>query len=473
MFDTYMMYVASQKINEMLAQAKTFSDYNNIIKLIEKYYFIADAPFFSYSFPFSVDKKEWTRKLIPQFNLTSDMFERLILNGFIIAESKFLHELPYDPYTKILGKDDQILIDADYGILCNCQTGKVSSMAMDLDFYQKYFNTYPNLRNPVDLLEIGKILFYQINNLPYNKNHFTYHIKNRNALDELINFWNSKIKQHNLSIWYRGQTKEYFCSDLSSLAKNTKVKICPWRSIVDPALTPSLFRYNDIKDYAYKLSDLFRYHGVLNEFFKTCFMSKRTDAACKEKLPLRFIDVELSVSSYIDGKYVETHDYHHKYTELTRNLFSQHYGLESPILDLTSDIDIALFFAQNKIQNNSYVKIDAKKNKPIIYVFLFNNDIDPFLDSSFLMQDIKALRPLRQKCGVIMGASRLCKEFYSRFISFKIVLEDNIEYNPLYTQEYLFPSEDEDDFLKKLKQIRHEENIMYASPFEIVKDSKN
>lgn len=147
--------------------------------------------------------------------------------------------------------------------------------------------------------------------------------------------------------------------------------------------------------------------------------------------------------------------------------FSNIMVMESPLLDVTSDIDVALFFAQNKIEGTHYTSVKHTSMPSVIYGFLINETLDPFIDSQYLMGDISALRPLRQHCGVLTGASNICKEFYSRYIALKIVLDQPITYGSQYNENYLFPREDEDVFLTKLMQVEKDIDAKFVHPFSI------
>ena len=148
-------------------------------------------------------------------------------------------------------------------------------------------------------------------------------------------------------------------------------------------------------------------------------------------------------------------------------LLQQHYGIESPLLDITKDVDIALFFAQNMLIDNTYERLKPKESKPVIYVFILNSKLDPFIDSELLMKEFGALRPYRQKCGILSGSTNINKDFYSRFISLRIILDEPIDYNETYTPEYLFPDCKDDLFLKVLKGIQNNIDSQYIKPFEL------
>lgn len=61
----------------------------------------------------------------------------------------------------------------------------------------------------------------------------------------------------------------------------------------------------------------------------------------------------------------------------------------------------------------------------------------------------------------------LNRNYYSRFISIKIYLDDFVEYANHITPDYLFPSKDEDPFLAELLKIKKDEKLKNIVPFEL------
>lgn len=164
-----------------------------------------------------------------------------------------------------------------------------------------------------------------------------------------------------------------------------------------------------------------------------------------------------------NGKFIERHDYNPVFKALQTSLFLQHYGIPTNILDITSEVDIALFFAQNKIKNGVYKPTDTS-NGAVIYIFILDPLTDRFINSVDLLQTFDVQRPIRQKCGVIAGASYATQNYYSRFISIKLKLKKRIEYNPLYTPDYIMPKEDEDTVLNFLNKHSKEFRLKRVKP---------
>jgi len=130
-----------------------------------------------------------------------------------------------------------------------------------------------------------------------------------------------------------------------------------------------------------------------------------------------------------------------------------------------SDIDIALFFAQNSLnkENGIYEPIDNIE-KSVIYIFLLDPITDRFINSAELLQEFNVQRPIRQKCGVLAGASYSSQNYYSRFISLKLKLKDVIDYNAQYTSDYIFPQQNQDKVLSFLLDLSKKYKMEVAQP---------
>ena len=157
-------------------------------------------------------------------------------------------------------------------------------------------------------------------------------------------------------------------------------------------------------------------------------------------------------------------DYHHTYRDLQRFFFLQHYGLPSNVLDITSDLDVALFFAQNSLQEGHCRPIDPEECNPILYMFLLNKDLDLYLDSAKLCEHYGLLRPLRQRCGLVSGASFGTRNNYARLLALKVSIRQPIEYAQL-SADYLMPGPVEDEFLASLLEYCREHGFSRIRPF--------
>jgi hypothetical protein len=73
------------------------------------------------------------------------------------------------------------------------------------------------------------------------------------------------------------------------------------------------------------------------------------------------------------------------------------------------------------------------------------------------------LRPQRQNCGVLFGASFINRNDYARFIALKIVLENPIDYTG--DPEYLIPPASEDGFLARLIEFADHNELQLICPW--------
>lgn len=144
-------------------------------------------------------------------------------------------------------------------------------------------------------------------------------------------------------------------------------------------------------------------------------------------------------------------------------VIEQHYGIETPYLDVTFDLRIALFFATHRynVENGKayYSEIPKGEHQGVVYSFVFHNPSVTY--SKDLVKDISCFdhipptRPLRQNCAL---------RFFDRYAINEAVTDiDTIFYlspdfdtTGIATFEELFPSAEEDKFYKALIEIHKE-----------------
>jgi hypothetical protein len=140
----------------------------------------------------------------------------------------------------------------------------------------------------------------------------------------------------------------------------------------------------------------------------------------------------------------------------------QHYCSQTDGLDITFDIQSAIYFATHKYQEielgkATYNKIDKGDHKGVIYCFVFTDP--PVKKTEYLIKDFdvfkinKPERILRQHCGLPLFNE------YERNIALTdinciIYLDSDFDYSDGFSYEYMFPKEKDDSFYCKLMEIK-------------------
>jgi hypothetical protein len=468
-------------LKKKIRGACSFKDYNSILLLIERNLNFAsttDFPIFTLAHPSYIEKQYMKVNHVSNLQLSEIDFRQLVDNGFSLLDRAVIDDMldffPDNPFELLFGSNEHILIDTSYGLLLGTINNKRSNLSLDNETIVDYLNAYPFLRNRSDYLSIGNVLAQTLKGLnfdPYKS--FTYRVRSREELNEILSDWKEIISFYpSLSIWYRGQTTEYMLPDLTEQANKN---LCPWRNIIDASLCPSIYRSNmPISTFTTKMLEMLKMQSEFTAHFSQYGRSEREISdICIEKIPEHLQGGEWTLTkTLLDGENrggtTVIQDTHHHYIACIELLLQQHYGIDSPLLDVTKDIDTALFFAQNKMRDGQYVQIDTSVASPVIYVFILNQELDPIIDSEILMKEFSALRPVRQKCGVLLGATQIKKEFYSKFIAIKIYLDEHIVYDNKITADYLFPNQKDDAVLDILLNITERHKLEYVKPFQII-----
>ncbi|MBY0256968.1 hypothetical protein [Methylobacterium sp.] len=142
----------------------------------------------------------------------------------------------------------------------------------------------------------------------------------------------------------------------------------------------------------------------------------------------------------------------------------QHYATQTRGLDLAFDIRSALFFATNQFMRDEqgkafYRSISKGEHQGVLYLFRFT--MPSVNRTEYLIRDFdffKKHRPeriIRQSCGLPLIGD------YERNIAITdidciIELDKDFEYDNGLTQEFMFPSTDEDLFYKKLLDLKND-----------------
>jgi hypothetical protein len=136
----------------------------------------------------------------------------------------------------------------------------------------------------------------------------------------------------------------------------------------------------------------------------------------------------------------------------------QHYGLLSPYLDITSDLDVALFFATHTYDQLSDQYDFTNSGNAVLYLFSSNTGDMAVHASHRILSGMTPLRPERQSCVICRSAPysiNLPADYLVGVVNLHFKLEASTASPAL-----LFPSEDEDYFLAALKKkLRHPQYV--------------
>ncbi|MGR7025665.1 FRG domain-containing protein [Geodermatophilus sp. URMC 62] len=415
----------------------------------------------------ALDRGEWMKANL-DLQLDAGFASRLYYSGFAPLDPGVLNQAQV-PNLLSMQPGIHALVDLDYGMLLFA--GSAGPEALDLDLREAlaYVAAYPHLAlNPTDLLRSvgasrGKQALHRLF-VPNLAQPPEVTIRTRKELSDLLTILGEWLTANpEFELWFRGQPGQYA---IPALPANDAV-LTPWRCKARASLVPSLYR-----GYEGKVSDLAQYADFCAELVHvTHFVTRRlgisdwtpTPTDAPALLGLGRGAVEWESGRSVGGE-TTTRYYLPYYRALQRSFFLQHYGLPSNILDITVDVDVALFFAQHRVIEGEWQRVHNEEHNaaPAIYVFLLHTGLDPFVPSKSLAEHYGLLRPLRQKCGMLGGASLMHRNKYARYVSLVVKLEQGID--SCYSPDYLFPPREEDHFLDQLLNYCDDEGIVTLSP---------
>lgn len=460
--EIFSLFGRRKKLNQDLTQEELYEEIfhiENSLNFVKST--IYDNPYFPIA-PTTIDKKEfWVSKTDAYKTLDQPKRESLFKNGFTILNRKLLEQKSIiDIFEPLKVNTEDIILDKDYGLLIFPDGSLKKNFYLGMSELTRYGETYPMLKSQLsNIFSIGAIRAHTIINNKIDFDPIEITINKREELDMFISNLNEKLNQSKsrYKVWFRGQSSEHFLGKID----DSLIPHAPWRRILDASLVPSIFRNSDnvtedLSNYTRKVSEILEFETALNIHLNVPRFEMRNEA--DEQIKEYFKNTvwedsnsPFTVTKVTNNETTEFHDYNPIYRALQTSLFLQHYGVPTNILDITKDIDVALFFAQMKNNNGIYQKSENVKNS-VIYIFLLDPKTDRFIDSSELLEEFGVQRPLRQKCGVLAGASFAHQNYYSRFISIRIKLGDFINFNEDLTGEYLFPNKEDDDVIQFLTE---------------------
>lgn len=450
-----------------MEDAKSLHDYLRIIEEIEFNLFsiknmINENPFFFLS-PTNISQFETWQNKVKKYNLTKFKLKTLFNSGFTILDTKLQRSkqiFNLEPFS-IFTKHKNLILDKDYGLILMPPDAEKTNFYLNQFELERYTTHYPFLKK--QLSNIFSIGAYRANRILKDRENFEpieIQVNTRKEIEDIIDRIKNKISKTKYELWYRGQDKEYFVKNIHK----DVLSLCPWRSIRDVSLIPSIFRTASnlpklLEKYTAQVFQILKNETLLRlhlsiPAYKNLLSDEKAEKdffnnKAWSKDNLGFETIHLTNENEIKEKrYFNPILY-----SIQNALILQHYNIPSNILDITKSLDVALFFAQNELSNSKYIKKENIK-ECVIYLFIFNPDTDRFIDSTLILNGQKIIRPIRQSCGVISGASISNQNYYARFISLRIKLAKPINYDKNINENYLFPSSLEDpirDFLEKIK----------------------
>jgi len=284
-----------------------------------------------------------------------------------------------------------------------------------------------------------------------------------------------------VTAYFRGQSSEHLLPDRRGLIE---AGVCEYSDVRDHSLIPPLYRHydsftNEPGDFREFVSHLLEWnlHGNLalgdpGSYLTIDGKPHTPKSVSREALASRTMNVKGSLQSQRMFEAVGTYT-HWKISEsgkavdeyikfeqpgfdlMQRNLIMQHYGAPTPFLSVTTNIQVAEWFAFNKLEvaSDGLVMADSVRQlvkDPVIYVLFALEGLTPHVKTESLLANEQSLRIQRQSCATIGGAGNLYRNSASRFIGLKLKFAENFRPKGLPDARHLFPGPDEDETLKKL-----------------------
>jgi hypothetical protein len=141
----------------------------------------------------------------------------------------------------------------------------------------------------------------------------------------------------------------------------------------------------------------------------------------------------------------------------------QHYGLVSPYLDLSSDLQVAMFFASHRFvsapNGPHYQFVGSNNSKSILY--LFRHKLDEMAEYAHdrVLHDLKPLRPEKQSC-VVCRSGPYSLNLAGLYLAGAIHIDFELPVSERLSARELFPDAHEDNFLAALiKNCKHPERV--------------
>lgn len=305
-------------------------------------------------------------------------------------------------------------------------------------------------------------------------------VENRQELMKTIELVTKICNKSNYinKVWYRGQNKEYFVK--RNQVVNDYLGFHKSYSCM-PSLKPSLGRlaenhekFEQAKFDSYMWEYAFHLWVISNYkyFQKICPEEYQEIMSLSKNLPdieSYLIKMGLQGISYEeDDIYSLLRGHIPQVRRYAMPLIMQQYGLPTNVLDITDDIEVALFFTHSHL-NSTTNKYEMSKptDERVIYVLgEVKNNATINRSSEFFTVPVEwecpmPKRIINQKCGLLFGADWCNVNTYGYRIVARIYLPDD-DLVSLKTVDEMFPGEKEDEFYGFLKSVHPQLSGLYG-----------
>lgn len=263
--------------------------------------------------------------------------------------------------------------------------------------------------------------------------------------------------RHPRRLFFRGQTKNY---TLVRQIPNPSYEV---KGIGEISLIPSLWRRMLVKHassfHEFNPPEELFWHVVLDKYFDMDELERRRAALCEAGEWIHsFGDME-DCSDAILNEYggLQLDLAYGSNFNLASTLATllQHYGMLSPVLDLTTDFEVARFFATHRLNSAArhYDFVGTNGQESVLYILKEDSrEMDEHKQAERIVEKFGALRPQRQNC-VISRTSSMSLNLPAEFLIAVIRLKFEDTDGPNFDPKYLFPGPEGDQFLHALLSV--------------------
>jgi len=294
-------------------------------------------------------------------------------------------------------------------------------------------------------------------NIRANRNTIpVFECNNLASLEKLIT--KVKFENNDKEVYFRGQTKHYNLQR----SRLTNKLLYGTETVSEISMPTSASRENFDFD-GFSAIFQMQLQGIV---YSTITKSRFTNLESSWPLWGSFSPFTDKVITDIHEKFKRLY-YSYEWDLMTMGI-AQHYGIPTHGLDITTDIKIALWFAQNKwyssIEDGKeyswYKKLETdtiveKENYPTLYIIGTKSNLKKDLDQIEYI-DLKATRPIRQKAFLHYGGFGLHSNICAQDVLAIIRLTPEFDYQSDFTAEYLFPNQEDDPLYYSLLELKED-----------------